>query len=39
MDDIGFVIFAEFLGIKLWAGDRELIRTLAKKGYANFITT
>ncbi|MDP1814506.1 MAG: PIN domain-containing protein, partial [Leadbetterella sp.] len=30
MDDIAFVTLAEFLGIKLWTGDRELMRGLAK---------
>jgi len=39
MDDIAFVTLAEFLGIKLWTGDRELMKGLAKKGYTNFITT
>ncbi|MFN0173230.1 MAG: PIN domain-containing protein [Saprospiraceae bacterium] len=39
MNDIAFVTLAEFLGIKLWTGDRELMRGLAKKGYTNFITT
>lgn len=39
MDDIAFVALAEFLGVKLWTGDRELIRGLAKKGYTHFITT
>ena len=39
MDDIAFVTLAEFLGIKLWTGDKELIRGLAKKDYTNFITT
>ena len=39
MDDIAFVTLAEFLGMKLWTGDRELMRGLAKKGYTNFITT
>ena len=39
MDDIAFVALAEFLGIKLWTGDKELMKGLAKKGYTNFITT
>lgn len=39
MDDIAFVTLAEFLGIKLWTGDRVLIKGLARKGYTNFITT
>ena len=39
MDDIAFVTLAEFLGIKLWTGDRALMKGLAKKGYTNFSTT
>lgn len=39
MNDISFITLAEFLGIKLWTGDKELMRGLAKKGYNNFITT
>jgi predicted nucleic acid-binding protein len=39
MDDVVFVALAEFLGIKLWTGDKELMRGLAKKGYTNFIMT
>ena len=39
MGDIAFVALAEFQGIKLWTGDRELMRGLARKGYTNFITT
>lgn len=39
MDDIAFLALAEFLGIKLWTGDRELMRGLARKGYTNFVTT
>jgi predicted nucleic acid-binding protein len=39
MDDIAFVALAEFMGVKLWTGDRELLRGLAGKGYSNFITT
>ena len=39
MEDIAFVTLAEFLGIKLWTGDRALIKGLARKGYTNFITT
>ena len=39
MNDIVFVTLAEFLGIKLWTGDRELMKGLAKKGYTNFATT
>lgn len=39
MNDIAFVTLAEFLDIKLWTGDKELMKGLAKKGYTNFITT
>jgi predicted nucleic acid-binding protein len=39
MNDVAFVTLAEFLNIKLWTGDKELIKGLAKKGYNNFITT
>lgn len=39
MNDIAFIALAEFLGAKLWTGDKELMRGLAKKGYLNFITT
>jgi predicted nucleic acid-binding protein len=39
MNDIAFVTLAEFLGIKLWTGDKELMKGLARKGYTNFITT
>jgi predicted nucleic acid-binding protein len=39
MNDVAFVALAEFLNAKLWTGDKELIKGLAKKGYTNFITT
>ena len=39
MNDVAFVALAEFLGIKLWTGGKELMRGLAKRGYTNFITT
>lgn len=39
MDDIAFVTLAEFMGIKLWTGDKALMKGLAKKGYTNFIAT
>ena len=39
MDDIAFIALSEFSGYKLWTGDRELMKGLAKKGYHNFITT
>jgi predicted nucleic acid-binding protein len=39
MDDIAFVALSEYLGIKLWTGDKILMQGLAKKGYSSFITT
>lgn len=39
MDDIAFLALTEFLGIKIWTGDRALMKGLAKKGYSNFIMT
>lgn len=39
MDDIAFIALTEFLAVKIWTGDRTLLKGLAKKGYSNFITT
>ncbi len=39
MDYVAFLALNEFLGLKLWTGDKILIKGLAKKGYSNFITT
>jgi predicted nucleic acid-binding protein len=39
MNDIAFLALTEFLGVKLWTGDKELMKGLAKRGYTNFITT
>lgn len=39
MDDIAFLALTEFLGVKIWTGDRVLMKGLAKKGYSNFITS
>jgi predicted nucleic acid-binding protein len=39
MDDIAFLALTEFLSVKLWTGDKELMKGLAKRGYTNFITT
>ncbi|MFN4255596.1 MAG: PIN domain-containing protein [Saprospiraceae bacterium] len=39
MNDVAFVALAEFLNARLWTGDRELMKGLAKIGYTNFITT
>ncbi|MBK8920255.1 MAG: hypothetical protein IPM81_01915 [Saprospirales bacterium] len=33
------LVLAEFQGIKLWTGGKELMKKLAGKGYTNFITT
>lgn len=38
MNDIAFVALAEFKSVKLWTGDKELMRGLARKGYTDFIT-
>ena len=29
----------EFVGAKLWTGDKVLMKGLAQKGYSNFIST
>jgi predicted nucleic acid-binding protein len=39
MNDIAFLALTEFLGLKLWTGDKVLMKGLAKKGYTSFITT
>lgn len=39
MNDIAFVTLTEFLGVKLWTGDKKLMKGLAQKGYTNFTTT
>ena len=39
MNDIAFLSLSEFMNFKLWTGDKELMRGLAKKGYSNFINT
>lgn len=39
MDDIAFVALNEFLGTKLWTGDRRLILGLQSKGYKNIVST
>jgi predicted nucleic acid-binding protein len=38
MNDIAFVALAEFKSVKLWTGDKELMRGLARKGYTDFVT-
>ncbi|MEZ4983939.1 MAG: hypothetical protein R2795_02685 [Saprospiraceae bacterium] len=37
--NIAFVTLAEFLGIKLWTGDRVLMKGLARKAILISITT
>lgn len=39
MNDIAFLALWGLLGGKLWAGDKELLKGLAKKGFTDFITT
>ncbi len=39
MDDIAFVALSEYEEIKLWTGDKELIKGLTAKGFKNCITT
>lgn len=39
MNDIAFLALTEFLDVKIWTGDRVLLKGLARKGYTNFITT
>ncbi len=39
MNDIAFLALTEFLGVKIWTGDKALMKGLAKKGYSNFIST
>ncbi len=39
MDDIAFVVLAEYLDAKLWTGDKKLITGLEKRGFARIITT
>jgi len=39
MDDIAFVALSLFLDIKLWTGDKKLREGLARKGFANSIST
>lgn len=39
MNDIAFLALAEYLGVKLWTGDKELVKGLVKKGFYNFTAT
>ena len=37
--DTHYVAYSKHFRCKIWSGDKELIRGLAKKGFTNFITT
>jgi len=39
MDDIAFVVLAEYLDAKLWTGDKKLLTGLEKRGFTRIITT
>lgn len=39
MDDIAFVVLAEYLDAKLWTGDKKLLAGLEKRGFTRMITT
>lgn len=39
MDDIAFVVLAEYLDAMLWTGDKRLANGLAKQGFQRIITT
>lgn len=39
IDDLEFVALTEHIKGKLWSGDKELLRGLAKKGWKKFIST
>jgi len=39
MDDIAFVALSEYIGYKLWTGDKKLIKGLIGKGFSNCIST
>ncbi len=38
-NDIHYVAFSKQFRCKIWSGDKELIKGLAKKGFDKFITT
>ena len=38
-NDIHYVAFSKFYKCKIWSGDKELIKGLAKKGFTDFLTT
>ncbi|MDX2284272.1 MAG: PIN domain-containing protein [Bacteroidia bacterium] len=39
MDDIAFLALAGYMNVKLWTGDRRLMKGLASKGFSSFIST
>lgn len=39
MNDIAFVVLAEYLDAKLWTGDNQLINGLEKQGFNRLVTT
>lgn len=39
MNDIAFLALSQFLEAKLWTGDKQLIKGLAKKGFTDFTRT
>ncbi|MBD3750125.1 MAG: hypothetical protein IE931_11585 [Sphingobacteriales bacterium] len=39
VDDTEFVALAEHIKAKLWSGDKELMKGLAKKKWTKFIST
>lgn len=39
MDDIAFVAMSEYLDVKLWSGDKQLIKGLRSKGFTRCIST
>ncbi|HOY19331.1 MAG TPA: PIN domain-containing protein [Haliscomenobacter sp.] len=39
MNDIAFVVLAEYLDARLWTGDKQLSAGLARRGFSRVITT
>ncbi len=39
MDDIAFVVLSEYIGAKLWTGDKKLLTGIENKGFQRGITT
>ena len=38
-NDTHYIAYSKHFRCKIWSGDKELIRGLAKKGFTNFIST